>query len=267
MHATSELAKYIKRVIPYHELKVARGQAECLDGDNFIKDVHEMSPNEKIYHFERLMVRNELARKKVWHVFLGFHLADKLSNDTVAAISRDFVQGTEFVDQPWIVYRHYDSLHPHAHIVSTTIKPDGTRIRISLNDLKRSRELTHALEKKYSLDVSKEEVQYLQKIKYGQISLRPHMEAVLDAVVPTYKYTSLAELNAVLRLYNMKASRGQESSFIYQHRGLIYYPLSDDGKELGAYIKASAFDSGPTLANRRGILPSMSRCVNPTVGE
>ena len=130
MHATIELSKYIDRVIPYHELKVKRGQAECIDGDNFIKDVHELSQDEKLYHFERLMTRNELARNKVLHAFLGFHLADKLSNHTTAAISRDFVQGTEFADQPWIAYRHYDSLHAHVHIVSTTIKPDGKRIRM-----------------------------------------------------------------------------------------------------------------------------------------
>jgi hypothetical protein len=249
MHATIERAKYIDRVIPYHELKVSRGQAECLDGDNFIKDVHELSLNEKIYHFERLMTRNELARKKVLHVFLGFHLADKLSNDIMAAVAKDYVQGMGFGDQPWLVYRHYDSLHAHAHIVSTTIKPDGKRIKISLANLKLSRQLTHELERKYSLDMMKEEVKTLQKIKYGEVSLRPHMEAVLDTVVPTYKYTSLEELNAVLRLYNMKASRGREDSFTYQHRGLIYYPLSEEGKELGAYIKASAFDIQPTLKN------------------
>jgi Relaxase/Mobilisation nuclease domain len=248
MHATVELAKD-DRVLPYHRLKVSRGQAECIDGDNFIKDVHELSQDELEYHFQRLMTRNELARKKIWHVFLGFHLADHLSNGTMSAIGRDFVQGTEFVDQPWIMYRHFDTLHAHAHIVSTTIKADGTRIKVSLADLKRSRELTHALERKYSLDTQKEEVKTLQKIKYGEISLHPHMQAVLDTVVPTYKYTSLEELNAVLRLYNLKASRGREDSFTYQHRGLIYYPLSDEGKELGAYIKASAFDSKPTLKN------------------
>ena len=249
MHATIERAKYIDRVIPYHELKVSKGQAECLDGDNFIKNVHELSQEEKIYHFERLMSRNELARKKVLHVFFGFHLADKLSNHTMGAIGRDWAQGMELGDQPWIMYRHFDSLHPHAHIVSTTIKPDGKRIKILLNDLRRSRQLTHELERKYSLDTLKEEVKTLQKIKYGEVPLRPHMEAVLDTVVPTYRYTSLDELNAVLRLYNMKASRGREDSFTYQHRGLIYYPLSDEGKELGAYIKASAFDSRPTLKN------------------
>jgi hypothetical protein len=249
MHVTIELSKHIERIIPYHELKVRREQAKRIDGDNFIKDVHDLSEQELIYHFERLMNRNELARKKVLHAFEGFHLADHLSDHTTAAVTRDWVQGMHLADQPWVAYRHFDSLHPHVHIVTTTIKPDGKRIRVSLDDLKRSRALTHELERKYSLDTQKEEIKTLQKLKYGEISLYPHMQAILDTVVPTYQYTSLEELNAVLRLYNMKASRGRDDSYTYRNRGLIYYPLSNDGKELGAYIKASAFDSRPTLKN------------------
>ena len=33
-----------------------------------------------------------------------------------------------FVEQPFLVYKHEDAGHPHIHIVSTTIKGDGSRI-------------------------------------------------------------------------------------------------------------------------------------------
>ena len=75
------------------------------------------------------------------------------------------------------------------------------------------------------------------------------MTLVIDTIVPKYNYTSLEGLNAVLRLYNMKASKGRPESATYQNRGLIYYPLMEDGREGGAYIKASAFASQPTLNN------------------
>jgi uncharacterized protein YijF (DUF1287 family) len=33
-----------------------------------------------------------------------------------------------FGEQPYLIYKHEDAGHPHIHIVSTTIKADGSRI-------------------------------------------------------------------------------------------------------------------------------------------
>jgi hypothetical protein len=45
-----------------------------------------------------------------------------------------------------------------------------------------------------------------QKISYGQSSTLRQISNVLDAVLPGYKYASLPELNAVLRVYNIRAA-------------------------------------------------------------
>jgi Relaxase/Mobilisation nuclease domain len=255
MHATLGLSQSIIRVLQYHELKVTRGQAELLDAGNFIKDAHELSYKDKLYHFTRLISLNEYSRKPVWHVFLGFNLADKVSNETMRSIARQYIEGMGFGGQPWLAYRHYDTLHDHVHLVSTTIQHDGKRIRLSLAGLKYSRELTHSLERRHGLDQGSAQAEllaqhkYLPKVKYGETSLYPTMNMVLETIVPHYNYTSLGELNAVLGLFNMKASRGRPDSQIYQRRGLVYYPLMSDGREGPAYIKASVFPTQPTLDN------------------
>jgi len=44
-----------------------------------------------------------------------------------------------------------------------------------------------------------------QRVNYGKSPMKRGIVNVLDSVLPKYKYASLAELNAVLKLYNLGA--------------------------------------------------------------
>jgi hypothetical protein len=54
-------------------------------------------------------------------------------------------------------------------------------------------------------------------------------------------------LNAVLKQYNVMADRCSESSRVYQHEGLLYRILDEQGNNIGVPIKASSFYNKPTL--------------------
>ena len=243
MHATLELAQSIIRELQYHELKVRRGQAELIGGDNFIKEVNELDFDEKLFYFNRLIALDNQGFKPVLDVFIRFSRLDKLDNTTMQRVTQAYAEGIGLEKQPWLAYRHGDTLHPHVHLVTTTRQADGKKIALTPALLKHSRELTHRLEKEYGLDQSDEEAnlraqhKYLQKVEYGKVSLYPAIKLVLETIVPTYRYTNLDELNAVLRLFNVRA---QETAPGHEGRGLVYYPLLPDGKDGGAYFKASA---------------------------
>ncbi len=70
---------------------------------------------------------------------------------------------------------------------------------------------------------------------------------MLYAVLQNYKYASLTELNAVLKLYNLNADRGKEGGIIFLKRGLVYRVLDEKGNKIGVPIKASSIYSKPTL--------------------
>jgi len=89
----------------------------------------------------------------------------------------------------------------------------------------------------------------VQKITYGESSTTQSISRILDYVTENYNYTSLKELNNILKLYNVEAYRGSEDSKLYQNRGLLYRVLDDNGRYVGVPIKASFFDSKPTLDN------------------
>ena len=241
-------------MLHYHELKMKKGQAEILAAGNFLKEAEELGYRDKLYQFERLISQNERADKKVLQVFLSFGKDEKVSNAQMAAIGRDYLQAIGFAEQPWLIYRHNDTLHPHAHLVSTTIRPDGKSIQLRKQDFYESRNLTHALEEKYGLEQAswKEEyaqksIQRLRRIKEGEGSVYPSVKLVLDKVLPEYRYTSLDELNAVLGLYNVQACRGREDSEGHRNRGLYYRVLGDDGVPTGHYFRAGAFDNHPGI--------------------
>src|SRR4030095_9189957 len=87
-----------------------------------------------------------------------------------------------------------------------------------------------------------------QRVNYGKSPTKRGVVNVLDAVLPKYKYASLAELNVILRLYNLGADRGKEEGIIFRKRGLVYRVLDERGNKIGVPIKASSIYSKPTLS-------------------
>src|SRR5258706_231421 len=87
-----------------------------------------------------------------------------------------------------------------------------------------------------------------QKVAYGKLATKQAISNVLGVVITQYKYSSLHELNAVLKLYNVIAERGEKGSRMYEGNGLTYRVLDDKGNKIGVPIKASAFYIKTTLS-------------------
>jgi len=104
-------------------------------------------------------------------------------------------------------------------------------------------------EEKKNADTLKLQPVDARKVIYGKSETRRAIANVLGPVINQYKLSSLAELNAVLKLYNITADHGQEGSRIYRTNGLTYRILDEQGNKVGIPQKASAFFMKPTLAN------------------
>ena len=161
-----------------------------------------------------------------------------------------------FENQPYLLYRHYDAAHPHIHIVTTNIQSDGQRIDLHNIGKNQSETARKRLEKEYSLVEAESKGQKdnlpvnqidIQKALYGKEETKQAISNVVRSVTRNWKYTSLPELNAILRQYNMIADRGTEDSKMFQKNGLLYRLLDKQGKKIGAPIKASSIYGKPTL--------------------
>lgn len=247
----------IAKSLTYNERKVTLGIAECLEAANFLKTLPHLSFEDKLRRFEKRMDLNERVCTNQ-HITLNFDPSDRLSNDQMKKITKQYMKDIGFERQPYIVYRHKDAGHPHCHIVTTHVQKDGDPMElynIGRNQSEKARQRIEAefglvtAEMKKKMRELQQKVDGVQKIRYGESSLARSMSTILEHVTENYKYTSLEELNTILRLYNVEAYRGREGSQLYQNRGLLYRALDEHGKYIGVPLKASFFDCKPTLNN------------------
>lgn len=253
VHQSSSL----RNALHYNEHKVRQKVAELIHAGNYPKDVELLSFSERINRLQRQAALNVRAKVNCLHISLNFDEADKpkLSTDKLQEIADTYMEKIGFGEQPYLVYRHHDAGHEHIHIVTTNIKNDGKRI--ALHNLARNQSMTAAkeIEKEFSLTVATDKHRLAYQLKpintvkaeYGRFETKRAITNVLDHVLPKYKYTSVAELNVVLKLYNVMADTGGKGSRIARNGGLVYHILNDQGEKVGVPVKASLIYNRPTL--------------------
>lgn len=256
MVAVIKTGHSIHRILNYNENKVKEGVAECIGATNYPVDPDKMSISMKLKFFLKQLELNQSVKRNSIHISLNFHASEgQFQAEKLLAIAENYMEKIGFGRQPYLVYQHHDAAHPHIHIVSIKVRADGSRIDTNNIGRNQSELARKSIEKEYGLvraeeqkkQAYKQEGISAQRVQYGKSQTKRAIQNVLDHVVGEYKYTSLPELNAVLKQYNVFAERGSENSRVFQHKGLLYRALDTDGKPVGVPIKASAFFSKPSL--------------------
>lgn len=256
MVAIIKTGNSLRRSFYYNENKIAEGVAECISAGNYPAEAESLSENQRLNMLLKLANLNENVTRNSVHISLNFDPSEQLSKDQLSDIAKTYMEKIGFGQQPYLVYQHQDAAHPHIHIVSVKIRPDGTRIETQNIGRNLSEKARKEIELSYGLvraeDRRQSKIHELKpvnvhKAQYGKTQTKRAIATVLDTVLPTYKYASLPELNAVLRQYNVAADRGSEDSRTYKRNGLTYRILDERGKKVGVPIKASDFYYKPTL--------------------
>lgn len=245
----------IRRTFYYNENKVNEGVAQCLMAANYPIDLEQTNASMRLNMLLKTAALNPDVQRSSIHISLNFAPGEQLSDTRLKAIAQEYMERIGFGNQPYLVYRHDDAAHPHIHIATTKIRPDGSRIITQNIGKNLSEPARKALELKHSLVKAEDQKQQLFSLKpvdaikviYGELPTRKAIANVLETVLQGYKYTSLAELNAVLGQYNIHADQGNEQSRIYQHKGLVYHVLNVQGQPVGVPVKASSFHNNPGL--------------------
>lgn len=260
MVARIKFSTSIRKPFHYNDLKVKADQATCLMAENLMVESCLQRPEIAALIMEKLTKLRADVKINTLHISLNFSPDEQLSDDKMREISRDYMEGIGFGDQPYLVFRHHDSGHPHCHIVTTNIKFDKTRISVHEIGKKKSEPIRKYLEEKYQLikaegrNIGWTKLQPVEasKVIYGKSATARAIGNVLGEVISKYKFTSLAELNAILGLYNIMADRGAPGSRTYQSGGLNYRIINAYGQKVGVPIKASLFANSPTLKTLEG---------------
>lgn len=246
----------IHTIFNYNENKVKQDVAECIGEGNYPVDVDKMNGTMKLNRLLKQASLNDNVKRNSVHISLNFDPSENHSKEKLMDIANTYMEKIGFGEQPYLVYQHHDSGHPHIHLVSLKIRADGSRIDMQNIGRNQSEVARKEIEKSFGLVVAEGRKNKLNielqpisagKVRYGRIQSKKAIANVLNEVLSSYKYASLAELNAVLQQYNVLADRGNENSRIFQGKGLVYRILDENGKPIGVPIKASDFYNKPTL--------------------
>ncbi len=256
MVAVIHQSKSLKNVLNYNEQKLKQGKANCLTAANYPKSVDKLNFHQKVNRLTHQAALNERTKVNAVHISLNFDTTEKIPESMLKKIADSYMEKIGFGKQPYLVYQHKDAGHEHLHIVTTNIKSDGKRIELHNLGRNQSEKARKEIEIDFDLvraDSKKLEQAYqikpvnVQQIVYGKSDTRRTITNVLDGVLNQYRYTSLPELNAVLKQYNVVADRGKEDSRTFQKGGLVYRVLDETGNKVGVPIKASLMYNNPGL--------------------
>ena len=145
---------------------------------------------------------NPRLAKAVYHSSLSLPKIEHLDDDTWNAIADEYLEGMEFNDSQYVVYRHSDKDHDHVHIVASRIRiTDGTTVNDSW-DYVRSEKLIRELEHKYELTPTVSSNQKQQRgttsgemrliERTGEASIKTKLIQIIDA--ETEKPMTMPEL-------------------------------------------------------------------------
>jgi len=256
MVAKIKTGRSINGAINYNENKVRLGKAELILAQGYLKEPADLTFTDKLQRLTDLTQRNERTLVNTLHVSLNFAVSEHLEKDLLHQIANDYMEGLGFGKQPYLVYQHHDAGHPHLHVVTTNIQPDGQRISFHLlanrasENARKQVELTYNLVKAENQGKQQNVISKpLEMLDYGKSELKKSITNVVSEVVRAYKFTSIPDLNAVLNQYNITADRGSKDSRMYEKNGLVYWAIDEKGNRLGVPIKASSIYGKPTFKN------------------
>lgn len=257
--------KSIRRIFLYNEHKLdkvitdERGEetpaAVLLMAENYPMDLDVMTRQQRLNMLLKTADTRPDIKTNSIHISLNFAPGEDISRENLTAIASQYMHAIGYGKQPYLVYQHFDAAHPHLHIVTTKISPNGKRLETHVAK-NLSEPIRKDLEKRYGLVRAEEHKRDLfrlkpvsvEKVLYAKTDTKRAIGNVLDFVLNRYRYGSLSELNAVLNLYNVQAEEGGRESRIYKHKGLQYRLLDHKGSPVGLPIKASLYHNRPTLA-------------------
>ncbi|WP_316787728.1 relaxase/mobilization nuclease domain-containing protein [Pedobacter frigoris] len=271
MVARIKPGRSIRKSFFYNETKVEEGQAKWLHAENYPVSGEDLTQDLRLRMLEKLAALKPNVAVNSVHISLNFDPSEVISEEQYVRIAREYMERLGFGNQPYLIYQHYDAAHPHVHVLTTNIESENSRIDLHHLGIHMSEPARIAVEKMFGLVEAegKNSIDYklkpisAEQIVYGKRETKKALSVVLEALHKRYKYTSLAEFNALLKLYNVRADRGAVDSRIYNNQGLLYRVLDAEGKPVGVPIKASGFHFQPTLKNLETHFQASDRARKP----
>ena len=253
----------------YNFKKVEKGEASILLATELYQDRGGRYTMEDVLaDMEALIPKKCRTKKAVFHCSLNPHPDEKLSNEQLTQIAKEYMEALGYGKQPYIVFKHNDIAREHIHIVSLRVDGEGKKINDRF-EKRRSKQITDTLERKYNLipssKVNDKEEAETPKVDMGKGNIKEQVANVVRTVLKHYRFCSLGELNAVLSKYNLATEEVKTEFRGKKYNGLVYVPTDDKGNKTSTPIHASDIGRGVGYAAVQNRMQKSKQAIKPLI--
>ena len=253
----------------YNFKKVEKGEASILLTAELYQSKEGRYTMEEVFaDMEALIPKNCRTKKTVFHCSLNPHPDEKLSDETLMQIAREYMEALGYGNQPYIVFKHNDIAREHIHIVSLRVDSRGQKINDRF-EKRRSKQITDALEKRFGLipssKVVDKAVEETPKIDTTQRNIKEQVASALRMVLKHYKFCSLGELNAILSQYHLAVEEVKTEFRGKKYEGLVYVPTDDKGDKVSSPIHASDIGRGVGYTAVQNRMQKSKQAIKPLI--
>ena len=253
----------------YNFKKVEKGEASILLAAELYQDREGRYTMEDVLaDMEALIPKKCRTKKAVFHCSLNPHPNEKLSDEQLVQIAKEYMEALGYGKQPYIVFKHSDISREHIHIVSLRVDSRGQKINDRF-EKRRSKKITDALEKRFGLipssKVADKAVEETPQIDTTQGNIKEQVASALRMVLKHYRFCSLGELNAILSKYNLAVEEVKTEFRGKKYDGLVYVPTDDKGGKISTPINASDIGRGVGYTAVLNKMQKSKQAVKPLV--
>ena len=253
----------------YNFKKVEKGEASILlatelyqsnDGNYTMEDV--------LADMEALIPEKCRTKKTVFHCSLNPHPDDKISDEQLVQVAREYMEALGYGNQPYIVFKHNDIAREHIHIVSLRVDSKGRKINDKF-EKRRSKQITDVLERKYNLipssKIADKMMNETPKIDTTRGNIKEQVANIVRMVLKYYRFCSLGELNAILSKYNLAVEEVKTEFRGKKYDGLVYVPTDDKSNKVSTPIHASDIGRGVGYTAVQNRMQKSKQTIKPLI--
>lgn len=269
MIAKISATENIGGALGYNFKKVNKKEATLLLAHGLYQNrAGEYTMSEVLADMQALIPEKCRTKKTVFHCSLNPHPDEKLSDETLSQIAKEYMEALGYGKQPYIVFKHNEIAREHIHIVSLRVDGDGLKINDKFEG-RRSKKITDALEKKYHLipstEITDKSLQELSKVDMAKGNIKEQVASIARSVLKHYRFCSLGELNAILAHYNLAVEEVKTEFRGKKYDGLVYVPTDDKGDKVSTPIYASEIGRGVGYTAEQSRMQQSKQAIKPLI--
>lgn len=220
-----------------------------------------------IQSFIRQASLNSRVSKSVCHISLNFSEQDKdkLSNQTMAKIAKEYMNKMGITNTQYIVARHFDKEHPHVHIIYNRVDNNGITISDS-NDRFRSEKICKELTNNHGLYFStgKEKVKE-HRLKEPDATKYEIYNALKDLIPRCSNWEQLTNelrINGINTEFKTKSNSDEIQGIRFEKNDYLF-----NGSKVDRAFSYSKIDKQLSNNNKHGINAHQVKYKKPSLRD